>query len=77
MFCFGVILEKNRKSVKIGKKIMCIIGLLRHNVGNPRRGVDLRQGMGYPCRGEVEVPKWHPSGMPWHRNAVPRCNYYS
>ena len=34
-----------------------IIELLRHNVGNPRRGVDLRQGVGYPRCGEAEVPK--------------------
>ena len=51
MFCFGVILEKNRKSEKIGKN-MGIIGILRHSVGNPRhsvgnprRSVDLRQGV--------------------------------
>ena len=40
-----------------------IIGLLRHNVGNPLRGVDQCQGVGYPRRGEAEVPKWHPQVM--------------
>ena len=39
-----------------------ILRLLRRSVGKPRCGVDLRQGMGYPSRGEAEVPKWHPSG---------------
>ena len=37
-----------------------IIGLLRHNVGNPRCGIDLRQGVGYPRCGEAEVPKGTP-----------------
>ena len=36
------------------------IGLLRRSVGNPRHGVDLRQGVGYPRRGEAEVPKLAP-----------------
>ena len=57
---FGVILERNRKSTKIGKS-----GHYQapsRNVGNPRRGVDLHQGVRYPHRGEAEVPNWHPSG---------------
>ena len=37
-----------------------IIGLLHCSVGNPRRGVDLRQGMRYPCREEAKVPKMAP-----------------
>ena len=44
-----------------------IIGLLCRSIGNPRHGVDLRQGVGYPSRGETEVPKWHPLGMPQRR----------
>ena len=65
MFCFGIlrILEKNRKKEERWK-ILGIIGLLRRSVGNPRRGVDLRKGVGYPRQGEAEVPKWQPSGMP-------------
>ena len=47
-----------RKSQKGGKlENLGIIGLLRRNIGNPRRGVDLRQGVENPRRGEVEVPK--------------------
>ena len=41
------------------------------------RSVDLRQGMGYPCRSEVEVPKWHPSGTPWRSIAASRRSYCS
>ena len=60
-----------------------IIGLLRRSVGNPRCGVDLRQGVDlcqgvkYPRRGKAEVPKWHPSGTPRRSIATPRCSYYS
>ena len=50
-----MILEKNRKSVKKLENLG-IIGLLRRSVGNPRRDIDLRQGLGYPRRGEAEVP---------------------
>ena len=65
MFCFGIlrILEKNSKKEESWKNLG-IIGLLRRSVGNPRRGVDLRQGVGYPRHGEAEVPKWQPSGTP-------------
>ena len=68
MFCFEI-LEKNSRSVKLEN--LGIIGLLRHSVGNPCCGVDLRQGVGYPRRGEAEVPKWHPSGMPRRSKATP------
>ena len=37
----------------------------------------LCQGMGYPGRGEAEVPKWYPSGMPRCSIATPRCSYCS
>ena len=57
MFCFEI-LEKNRKSVKL--KNLGIIGLLRRSVGNPRCGVDLRQGVGYPRCSEAEVPNGTP-----------------
>ena len=61
MFFFRIlkILEKNRKRGKLenlGK-----IGLLHRGIGNPRCGVDVRQGMGHPHRCEAEVPKWNPS----------------
>ena len=64
MICFGILRifrEKNRKRAnwKSGH-----IWLLRRSVGNPRCEVDLSRGVGYPCRGEAEVPKWHPSGTP-------------
>ena len=77
MICFGIlrICGGNRKKRKSGKSVK--IGLLRCNVGNPRRGVDLRQGMGHPHRGEAEVPKWHPSGTPRRSNATPQHNYYA
>ena len=56
-----MISEKNRKSAKKLEN-RDIIGLLRRNVGNPHRGVDLRQGVRYPRRDEAEVPKLHPLG---------------
>ena len=59
MFCFGIF-GGNRKKEE-NWKIWAKIGLLRRSVGNPCRGVDLRQGVGYPHHGEAEVPKWHPS----------------
>ena len=90
MFCFRI-LEKNHKIAKVQKmENLGIIGLLRHSVRNPRRdidlcqgvgyprhGVDLCQGVGYPRRGEAEVPKWHPLGTPWRSIATPRCSYCS
>ena len=57
--------QKGGKLENLGKN-----GLLRRSVGSPRRGIDLHQGVGYPHRGEVEVPKWYPSG-------TSRCSYYS
>ena len=50
---------------------MAIIGLLHRSV------VDLRQGVGYPHRGEAKVPKWHPSGTPRFSIATSRRSYYS
>ena len=41
-----MILEKNRKSEKKREKLG-IIGLLHRSIGNPRRSVDLCQGVGY------------------------------
>ena len=70
-----MILEKNRKSVKLEN--LGIIGLLRRSIGNPRYGIDLRQGVGCPHRGEAEVPKWHPSGTPRHSIASSLSSYYS
>ena len=63
IFCFGIlrIFGGNRKNEE-NWKIWAKIGLLRRRVGNPRCGVDLRQGMGYHRRSDTEVPKWHPSG---------------
>ena len=71
MFCFGIlrIFGGNRKKEE-NWKIWAKIGLLRCSVGNPLCGVDLRQGMGYPRRGEAKVPKWHPSGMPRRSKAM-------
>ena len=68
MFCFGIlrIFGKNRKSANLEN--LGIIGLLRCSVGNSRRDIDLRQGMGYPRHGEAEVPKWHPSVL--HRGVA-------
>ena len=66
------------KSQKGGKlENLGIIELLRRSVGNPHRGVDLCQGVGYPFHGEAKVPKWHPSGMPRRRKARPRRSYCS
>ena len=53
--------QKGGKLENLGKN-----RLLRHNVGNPRRGVDLRQGVGYPCRDEAEVQ----NGTPQVRRGV-------
>ena len=48
MFCFGILRIYGGNRKKKGKlENMGIIGLLRHSVGNPRRGVDLCQGMEY------------------------------
>ena len=67
-----------RKIKKVQKlENLGIIRLLRRSVGNPRRDLDLRQGVGYPRCGEVEVPKWHPSGMPRRGIAAPRLRYCS
>ena len=70
MFCFGIlrIFGENHKSAKIGKS-----GI----IGNPRRGINLRQGVGYPRRGEAEVPDWNPSGTPQHSIAAPWRSYCS
>ena len=58
MFCFGIFGLFWRKIAKVQKlRNLGIIGLLRCSIGNPRRGVDLHQGVGYPRRGEAEVPK--------------------
>ena len=68
--------KKNLKSAK-NWKIWALSGLLRRSVGNPRCGVDPRQGVGYPRRDKAEVPKWHPSGMPRHSIAAPQRSYCS
>ena len=87
MFCLGFW----RKIAKVKKlENLGIIRLLRRSVGNPHRGVDLRQGVGYPHRSDAEVPKWHPSGTSRrskatsrrrptsHRSsATPQRSYYS
>ena len=70
-----MILEKTAKVKKLEN--LGIIGLLLLSVGNPRRGIDLRQGVGYPRGGEAKVPKWHPSGMPRHSISIPRHSYCS
>ena len=49
-----MILEKNRKSVKLEK--YGHYGLLRRSVGNPRHGVDLRRNVRHPRLGEAGVP---------------------
>ena len=78
IFCFGILRifggnrKKEEKLENLGK-----IGLLRHSVGNPRRG-------------KAEVPKWHPSSkprrskgtpqrrpMPQSSSATPQSRYYS
>ena len=61
MFYFGNlrIFGGNRKK-KENWKILTKIRLLHCNVGNPRCGVDLRQGVGCPCRGKAEVQKITP-----------------
>ena len=64
-FCFGILRIFGEKSQKYKNwKNLGIIGLIRLSVRNPRRGVDLRQGVGYPHRGKAQVPKWHPLGTP-------------
>ena len=78
MFCFGIlrIFGGNRKKEE-NWKIWAKIWLLRRSVGNPRRGVDLPQGMRYPLRGEVEVTKCHLLGTPRRRIATLWRSYYS
>ena len=63
MFGFGIlrIFRGNRKNEE-NWEIWAKIGFLHYSVGNPRHGVDLRQGVGYPGGGKAEVPKWHPLG---------------
>ena len=51
-------MKKNRKKGKPEKSGQN--GFLRHSVGNPHHGVDLRRSVGRPRRYEAAVPKWHP-----------------
>ena len=46
MICFGILRIFGEKSQKSKNWKSRQIGLLRRNVGNPRRGVHLRQGLG-------------------------------
>ena len=46
MICFGILRIFGEKSKKNKNWKSGHIGLLRHNVGNPRRGLHLHQGMG-------------------------------
>ena len=73
---WGDFRKTNLKSAK-NWKIWALLGLLRRSVGNQCRGVDPRQGVGYPRRGKAEVPKWHPSGMPRHSISAPQRSYCS
>ena len=78
MFCFGILRNfggNRKKEEKLEN--LCIIRLLLRSVGNPRRSVDLRQGVGYPRCGEAEVPKWIPSSTPQRSTAAPQRSYYS
>ena len=80
MFCFEILRifeEKSQKCKKQKLENLRIIGLLRRSVGNPRCGVDLCQGMGYPRCGEAKVPKWHPSGTPRRSISTLRSIYCS
>ena len=63
---FGFWGDFGEKSQKCKKKLenLGIIRLLRRSVGNPRSGVDLCQGVGYPRRGKAKVPKWQALGTP-------------
>ena len=72
MFCFEIlrIFGGNLKKEE-NWKILTKIRLPRRSVGNPRRGIDLCQGVGHPRRGEAEVPKWNPSGTPRCNKATP------
>ena len=69
-------MEKNRKMEEnwknLGKN-----ELLHVSEGNPCRGIDLRQGVGYPRHGEAKVPKWHPSGTSRSSKATPQRSYCS
>ena len=72
MFCFEnlrIFGEKFQKSKhwKSGH-----IRLLRHSVGNPRRGVDLRQGVGSLVVVKLRCKKWHPLGTPQRSKATSR-----
>ena len=70
MFCFGIlrIFGGNCKK-KENWKIWALSSL--------RRGVDLRQGVGYPRLGEAEVPKWHPSSTSRRSISALRRGYCS
>ena len=48
------------------------IGLLRCSVGNLRRGVDLRQGVGTLVTARSGSQNWHPSSTSRHIFATPR-----
>ena len=54
IFCFEIlrIFGGSHKKEENWKNLG-IIGLLRRSLGNPRRGVNLRQGVGYPRRIET------------------------
>ena len=77
MFCFEFLRIFGEKLQKSKRENMGKHGLLCRSVGNPCRGVALRHdvgcprhGVGCPHRGEVGVPKWNPSGTPWHSFAT-------
>ena len=83
MICVEILSDSWRKSQKGETGKSGIFGFLRRSVGNPRHGVALHRNVGCPRRGEVGVPKWHPSGTPRHsfatsqRSATPLRSYYS
>ena len=67
MFCFGILRIFVGKSQKCKNwKIWASLGLLWRSVRNPRRGVDLRQGVGYLA---VARPRCQ-NGTPWVRRGV-------
>ena len=63
MSFFGIlrIFRRNRKKEENWKIWAKSGSYAATYVGNPRCGVDLCQGVGYPLLGEV--PKWHPSSL--------------
>ena len=66
MFCFGILRIFEEKLQKSKRWKFRHFGLLRRSIGNPRRGVDLRQGVGCLAAARLRCQ----NGTLWVRRGV-------